>query len=170
MIQFIRRLLGRGSKSTLPPFKFERNRFKTKKKWPPTVRNLTEKQQFTLERKWKRRLLLKSIKPQWNRWTKIVQWNLIGGFVIFSVFFYDFSQDSWNPAKGEQPFPELRMKMWRLWYGLWMNDPEEIEERSRKRVNHNPAPGSQRVSMKDMEWWPREIGTKKKDQNRETPS
>ncbi|KAF1948413.1 hypothetical protein CC80DRAFT_387148, partial [Byssothecium circinans] len=118
MLQFLRRILGR-PKSQLPPFDFARNRFRAKKHWPPNLRALTEKQQFRFERKFKRRLRLKSIKPQWQRWTKIVQWNLIGFVVVYGVFFHDFTKDPMNPRPGEQPFKGLREWVRGLYGGFW---------------------------------------------------
>ncbi|KAF2446794.1 hypothetical protein P171DRAFT_334156, partial [Karstenula rhodostoma CBS 690.94] len=117
--QLLARLLGRAPKSDLPPFNFALNRHKAKKHWPPNLRVLTEKQQFRFERKFKRRLRLKSIKPQWQKWTKIVQWNLIGFVVVYGVLFHDFAKDSMNPRPGEQPFKTLREKMWGIWDGMW---------------------------------------------------
>ncbi|KAF1977678.1 hypothetical protein BU23DRAFT_550356 [Bimuria novae-zelandiae CBS 107.79] len=119
MIQLLARLFGRASKSDLPPFDFARNRFKAKKQWPPNLKELTEKQQFRFERKFKRRLRLKSIKPQWQKWTKIVQWNLIGFVIVYGVLFHDFAKDPMNPRPGEQPFKGLRDRMWGVWDGLW---------------------------------------------------
>jgi hypothetical protein len=60
MLGLINRLLGR-HKTTLPPFDFMRNRFPAKKKWPPNLRNLTDKQNFRFERKFKRRIKLKAV-------------------------------------------------------------------------------------------------------------
>ncbi|KAF2788181.1 hypothetical protein K505DRAFT_329119 [Melanomma pulvis-pyrius CBS 109.77] len=113
MLQLIRRLLGR-QRSTLPPFDFARNRYKAKKEWPPNLRELTERQQFRFERKYKRRLRMKSIKPAWNKWTTIVQWSLIGWVLVYGVFWYDFAKDPMNPRPGEQPFKGIRawMKSW----------------------------------------------------------
>lgn len=121
MLQLIRRLLGR-TKPQPPPFNFERNRYKAKKQWPPNFTDLTHRQQFRYERKWKRRLLLKSYKPQWQKWTKIVQWSLISFVVVYSVFFYDFAKDPMNPRPGEQPFKGLRERMWKLYDGLWTHN------------------------------------------------
>ncbi|KAF2866190.1 hypothetical protein BDV95DRAFT_631955 [Massariosphaeria phaeospora] len=118
MLQLIRRVLGR-STSQLPPFDFARNRYRAKKHWPPNLRHLTEKQQFRFERKYKRRLLLASIKPEWNKWTKIVQWSLIGFVLVWGVFFHEFATDPMNPRPGEEPFKEFRAWMWNGVRGFW---------------------------------------------------
>jgi hypothetical protein len=133
MLQLLARLLGRAPKSELPPFNFTRNRYRAKKHWPPNLRELTEKQQFRFERKFKRRLRLKSIKPQWQKWTKIVQWSLIGFVIVHGVLFHDFASAPMNPRPGAQPVKGLRDRMWRAWDGLWTHtstssrgDPEPL--------------------------------------------
>ncbi|KAL1792399.1 hypothetical protein ACET3X_008906 [Alternaria dauci] len=110
MLRFFNRLLGR-HQNTLPPFDFARNKYPAKKKWPPYLRALTEKQQFRFERKFKRRIKMKSIRPVWNKWTKIVQWSLITFIAVYGVLFHDFRYDPMNPTPGEQPFKGLRKKM-----------------------------------------------------------
>lgn len=135
MLQFIQRLLGR-SKPPPPPFDFTRNRYLAKKTWPPNLRNLTEKQQFRFERKYKRRLLLKSWKPQWQKWTKVIQWGLISFIVVHGVLFYDFAKDPMNPQPGEQPFKWLRGHMWGWYDSLWTHNslPRGREGEKERRV------------------------------------
>ncbi|KAF2016897.1 hypothetical protein BU24DRAFT_419944 [Aaosphaeria arxii CBS 175.79] len=136
MFQSLLRLLGRAPKNTLPPFDFKRNRYPAIKKWPPNLRELTEKQQFRFERKFKRRLRLKSIKPTWNKWVKIVQWSLIGGVTVYAVFFYDFRKDPMNPRPGEQPFDWLRAWTREKLGGVWSvgSGSSTIGERGQRRV------------------------------------
>jgi hypothetical protein len=131
MLQLLQRLLGRSPKPQLPPFNFARNRFKAKKVWPPQLRELTEKQQFRFERKFKRRLRLKSIKPQWQKWTKIVQWSMISFVLVYGVFFHDFAKDPMNPRPGEQPFKGLRAWMRGLYGGVWTHTNSLEERRGR---------------------------------------
>lgn len=143
MYQLLLRLLGRAPKSDLPPFNFAANRYKARKHWPPVVRDLTEKQQFRFERKFKRRLRLKSIKPQWNKWTKIVQWNMIGFVIVYGVLFHDYAQDPMNPRPGEQPFKTLRGKMWAIWDSLWTHTSTagQIQEAGRTLPRAEAEPG-----------------------------
>lgn len=54
------------------------NPFKAKRKWPPDFSKLSEKHQFRLERKYRRRSKLKFARPRWMKATKLVQWGLIG--------------------------------------------------------------------------------------------
>jgi hypothetical protein len=141
---FINRLLGR-KQSPLPPFDFARNRFRAKKIWPPNLSELTEKQQYHFERKFKRRTRLKSIKPQWNKWTKIVQWSLISFIIVHGVFFYDFANDPMNPRKGQQPFQGLRDKMWAILGNFYTQNPSTlgVPERGARRIEPvgSPRPG-----------------------------
>jgi hypothetical protein len=118
MLRLFNRLLGR-HENTLPPFDFARNKYPAKKKWPPNLRALTDKQQFRFERKFKRRIKAKSIRPQWNKWTKVVQWSLISFIVVYGVLFHDFRKDPMNPRPGEQPFEGLRKRMWGMFGGFY---------------------------------------------------
>jgi hypothetical protein len=111
MLGFFQRLFGR-QRNTLPPFDFARNRFRMRRPWPPNFRELTEKQQFRFERKFKRRIKLKSTRPLWNKSVKIVQWSLISFIVVYGVLFHDFAKDPMNPRPGEQPFVRIRTWMW----------------------------------------------------------
>ncbi|CAO2650824.1 Nn.00g091210.m01.CDS01 [Neocucurbitaria sp. VM-36] len=140
MLQFLNRLLGR-TQNTLPPFDFARNRFRVKKKWPPNLRELTEKQQFRFERKFKRRHKLKAVRPQWNRWIKTVQWSLISFIVVYGVFFHDFRQDPMNPRPGEQPFEGLRQKMWGLLGNFYTHTETTMKgERGARRLESKGSP------------------------------
>lgn len=135
MLKFINRLLGR-HENTLPPFDFTRNRFRVKKKWPPTFRELTDKQQFRFERKFKRRIKAKSIKPVWNKWTKIAQWSIISFIVVYGVLFHDFRKDPMNPRPGEQPFEGLRARMWGMFGNFYTHSEGStaIERGGRRAV------------------------------------
>lgn len=151
MIQLLARLLGRAPRAELPPFNFATNRFKAKKHWPPNLQELTEKQQFRFERKFKRRLRLKSIKPQWQRWTKIVQWNLIGFVLVYGVLFHDFAKDPMNPRPGEQPFKGLREKMWGAWNGLWTHTSTTDVDRAVRSRNTAPTLGTEQLTEQPAE-------------------
>jgi hypothetical protein len=112
MLGLFRRLFGR-ERSTLPPFDFARNRFPMRKKWPPAFRDMTEKQKFRFERKFKRRIRDKAIRPEWNNKVKVFTWSLITFIAVYGVLFHDFANDPMNPRPGEQPFKSLRAAMWR---------------------------------------------------------
>jgi hypothetical protein len=145
MNRLIARLLGR-KQTKLPPFDHVRNRFPAKKKWPPNLHELTDKQNFRFERKYKRRIKLKAIRPEWNRKVTVVTWSLISFIVVYGVFFYDFANDPMNPRPGEQPFKALRKKMWDTLGGFYTHTDATIKgERGARRVepleNHRAAKG-----------------------------
>ncbi|KAH7561836.1 hypothetical protein J3E72DRAFT_30604 [Bipolaris maydis] len=137
MLRLINRLLGR-YENTLPPFDFARNKYHVKKKWPPNLRALTEKQQFRFERKFKRRIKLKSERPLWNKWIKVAQWSLISFIVVYGVLFHDFRKDPMNPRPGEQPFEGLRKRMWGLLGGFYTHTEDTMKgaggERGARRL------------------------------------
>jgi hypothetical protein len=148
MLAFLNRLLGR-NKNTALPFNFARNRYPAKKKWPPNLRELTDKQNYRFERKFKRRVTLKSVRPQWNRWTKIVQWSTISFIVVYGVLFHDFAQDPMNPRPGQQPFAGLRNRMWEILGNFWTHtDTNMVGERGARR--QEPLQGG-RVVVDDGE-------------------
>ncbi|EAS36180.3 uncharacterized protein CIMG_01534 [Coccidioides immitis RS] len=76
--------------------------YKAKRTWPPDVSKLSPKQQFRLERKYRRRAKLKWARPTWKKWTKLVQWTLIGFVLIYSLFFMELKDG------GNNPFASLR--------------------------------------------------------------
>jgi len=62
-----------------PSFDFERNPYKAKRTWPPDFTKLSEKHQFRLERRYKRRAQLKWARPNWMIGTKLAQYGLTTG-------------------------------------------------------------------------------------------
>jgi len=51
--------------------------YKAKRTWPPTFSDLSPKHQFQLEKRYRRRTVLKYARPTWMKWTKIAQWSAI---------------------------------------------------------------------------------------------
>lgn len=149
-------MLGRAPKNTLPPFNFARNRYPAKKKWPPNLRELTERQQFRFERKFKRRLRMKSIKPTWNKWVKIVQWTLIGGITVYTFLFYDFAEDPMNPRPGEQPFQGLREKFWGMFGDFYTHTA--TEEYRRRRALREAEKGGEKAPEDERKRLPEGAG------------
>src|SRR5204862_5784476 len=54
------------------------SQYKAKRPWPPDMSKLPSKHQFRLERTYRRRAKLKYARPVWSKWTKLVQWGVIG--------------------------------------------------------------------------------------------
>ncbi|KAK2877237.1 hypothetical protein FQN49_001312 [Arthroderma sp. PD_2] len=71
--------------------------FKAKRQWPPDLTKLSPKQQFRLERKYRRRAKLKWARPTWSKWTKLVQWSLIGFVLVYAVMFMEIEGGRRNP-------------------------------------------------------------------------
>jgi hypothetical protein len=51
--------------------------FKARRPWPPDFSLLTQKEQFRLERKYRRRAKLKWARPRLQKAVKIAQWSII---------------------------------------------------------------------------------------------
>ncbi|OJD27587.1 hypothetical protein ACJ73_01026 [Blastomyces percursus] len=61
------------------------NTHRAKRIWPPDMSKLSPKQQFRLERKYRRRAKLKWARPTWTKWTKLVQWAIIACMLPVSL-------------------------------------------------------------------------------------
>lgn len=67
-------MLLRSQHAAAPTFTAETNPYKAKHPWPPEFANLSEKHQFRLERRYKRRAKLKWARPRLMVATKLAQW------------------------------------------------------------------------------------------------
>lgn len=56
-----------------PPLDVHNNPYKAKRLWPPDFTKLSQKHQFRLERKYRRRAKLKWARPAWNKGVKLAQ-------------------------------------------------------------------------------------------------
>ena len=75
------------------PFNVVNNPYRARKQWPPNFKNLHPKHQFHYEKTYRRRMKLKYARPTWTKATKIVQWTLIYGVLIYWVFFLEMGDD-----------------------------------------------------------------------------
>ena len=55
------------------------NPYKAKKAWPPDFTHLSQKHQFRLERRYRRRAKLAWARPKWTKFVKLFTWASIGG-------------------------------------------------------------------------------------------
>jgi hypothetical protein len=101
------------------PYNVHLNPYRAKRLWPPDFAKLSPKQQFRLERKYKRRAKLKWARPRWTKFTKIVQMSAItcmcplAGIrntdlyrivtLVYGVLFMDWSSVG-NPNPNHKPF------------------------------------------------------------------
>lgn len=63
--------------NALPKFDFARNPYKSKRTWPPDFTKLSQKHQFRLERRYRRRAKLKWARPTWTKFVKLSTWATI---------------------------------------------------------------------------------------------
>ena len=59
------------------PYKSFLNPYKAKKTWPPDFSQLSQKHQFQLERRYRRRAKLAWARPRWTKLVKLVTWTTI---------------------------------------------------------------------------------------------
>lgn len=105
-----------------PSFTIETNPFRCKRPWPPEFTKLSQKHQFRLERRYRRRSKLKYARPTWTKGVKLAQWGSILFVVIYGVFFMEVDQPerfvetiSNNPkyaAAGQTPFDGVRQRLY----------------------------------------------------------
>ncbi|THV96575.1 hypothetical protein D6D27_02609 [Aureobasidium pullulans] len=70
-----------------PKFDFARNPYKSKRTWPPDFTKLSQKHQFRLERRYRRRAKLKWARPTWTKFVKLSTWATISFVVVYGVLF-----------------------------------------------------------------------------------
>ncbi|KAF2749161.1 hypothetical protein M011DRAFT_382280, partial [Sporormia fimetaria CBS 119925] len=70
------RMLGRSAPPRLPPYNFALSPYRAKKPWPPELLELPRSKQFNFERRFKRRLTAKSMRPKLNKWVRTLQWTI----------------------------------------------------------------------------------------------
>lgn len=66
--------LVRRSAAAVRPFNPHTNPYKAKRHWPPDFDKLSQKHQFRMERRYRRRAKLKWARPRWTKMVKLAQW------------------------------------------------------------------------------------------------
>ncbi|KAH6656277.1 hypothetical protein BKA67DRAFT_654624 [Truncatella angustata] len=84
---------------------YNNSRYKPKKVWPPDFSKLSQKEQFRFEKKYKRRVVLATARPRWDKYVKMAQLFSVTGVAVYSILFMD-----WNTE--HQPFQGLRNRFW----------------------------------------------------------
>ncbi|RYO83380.1 hypothetical protein DL766_010604 [Monosporascus sp. MC13-8B] len=79
------------------------SRYKPKKVWPPDFSQLTEKEKFRFERRYKRRVKLATARPRWDKLVRLAQLSSVTFVLVYSVLFMDWETE-------EQPFQGIRDK------------------------------------------------------------
>ncbi|KAI4719597.1 hypothetical protein E4T48_04063 [Aureobasidium sp. EXF-10727] len=78
--------------NALPKFDFARNPYKSKRTWPPDFTKLSQKHQFRLERRYRRRAKLKWARPTWTKFVKLSTWATISFVVVYGLLFMDIEE------------------------------------------------------------------------------
>jgi hypothetical protein len=71
--------------AALPKFDFARNPYKSKRTWPPDFTKLSQKHQFRLERRYRRRAKLKWARPTWTKFVKLATWGTISCMYLIGL-------------------------------------------------------------------------------------
>lgn len=84
------------------PYTWETNPYHCKRTWPPEFTKLSQKHQFTLERRYRRRAKLAYARPNWNKMVSLAQWGSILFVITYGVLFLELTD-------GETPFDGVSM-------------------------------------------------------------
>ena len=81
----------------IPKFAFtiETNPYRCKRTWPPDFSKLSQKHQFRLERRYRRRAKLKWARPNWTKGVRLAQWGSIVFVLIYGVLFMQVATYCW---------------------------------------------------------------------------
>lgn len=71
--------------ATKAAFDIKNNPYKAKRTWPPDFTQLSQKHQFRMERRYRRRAKLKWARPQWTKFVKLAQWGSILCKALYAV-------------------------------------------------------------------------------------
>lgn len=88
---FVRRM----ASTMRPALTIKNNPYKAKKVWPPDFSKLSTQEQFRMEKRYKRRLILATKRPRWDRMLRMVQFFSIGGKIELDCV------SQWAPSDGE---------------------------------------------------------------------
>ncbi|KAA8914295.1 hypothetical protein FN846DRAFT_771309 [Sphaerosporella brunnea] len=67
--------------------------YKARRPWPPDFRLLSEKEQFRLERRYRRRAKLKWARPRLQKAVSIAQWSIMSYVVVYGVLWADWGRE-----------------------------------------------------------------------------
>ncbi|KAM0689409.1 hypothetical protein Q7P36_011487 [Cladosporium allicinum] len=100
------------------PYTWETNPYICKRTWPPEFSKLSQKHQFKLERRYRRRAKLAYARPNWHKMVKLAQWGSILFVSVYGVLFMELTD-------GNTPFSGIR-----AWYA------EQMGSMSNARASH----------------------------------
>ncbi|EXJ81798.1 hypothetical protein A1O1_07863 [Capronia coronata CBS 617.96] len=82
------------------PIHVNNNPYRARKQWPPDFTSMDPKQQFHLEKTYRRRAALKWARPTWNKSIKLLQQTLITSTLIYFIFICEPSHGQGTPFDG----------------------------------------------------------------------
>jgi len=81
------------------PYTWETNPYVCKRTWPPEFTKLSQKHQFKLERRYRRRAKLAYARPNWHKMVKLAQWGSILFVSVYGILFMELT-DGNTPFSG----------------------------------------------------------------------
>jgi hypothetical protein len=81
------------------PYTWETNPYVCKRTWPPEFAKLSQKHQFRLERRYRRRAKLAYARPNWHKMVKLAQWGSILFVSVYGILFMELT-DGNTPFSG----------------------------------------------------------------------
>lgn len=84
------------------PYTWETNPYVCKRTWPPEFAKLSQKHQFKLERRYRRRAKLAYARPNWHKMVKLAQWGSILFVSVYGILFMELTD-------GNTPFSGVRI-------------------------------------------------------------
>ena len=82
------------------PYTWETNPYSCKRTWPPDFNKLSQKHQFRLERRYRRRAKLKWARPTWTKAVKLAQWGSILFVAVYGILFMEVGDEGESPFSG----------------------------------------------------------------------
>ena len=82
------------------PYPIKNNPYRAKRPWPPDFSQLSQKHQFRLERRYRRRSKLKWARPAWVKGVQIAQWGAIVFVVGYGVFYLEVEDEKMGRGGG----------------------------------------------------------------------
>ncbi|EJT71542.1 hypothetical protein GGTG_10799 [Gaeumannomyces tritici R3-111a-1] len=107
-----------------------------KKVWPPDYSKLSPQAKLKFEKKYKRRVLLRSARPRWNKIIRLTQLFSVTFITVYGVLFM-----RWDPP-ASNPFLSIRRTFWEM-FGSTLDEPAEQDNTPMTRerpIRSNPPP------------------------------
>nr|POE46992.1 hypothetical protein CFP56_00324 [Quercus suber] len=89
------------------PYTAQSNPYRCKRTWPPDFAQLSQKHQFRLERRFRRRTKLKWARPTWTKIVKLGQWGSILFVLVYGVLYLEIDE------RHRSAFDSIREWYWR---------------------------------------------------------